>query len=148
MFSSLGKPPALTEDPVVASTVPLRLMRFASALVVLACAVVLVSPLSVRGAHLLDSVPLHTLTFYGVTAGAYGLLPFIRRGDVAIVAMWLVLGMGVAPCFAGEELSASHVFADLGGVLMAAAPVYIARFRQIAQGDIRPQRRRLMDSDL
>jgi len=125
-------------------TVPLWLVRLASGLLVLAAAAVLVSPLSAHAGRL-DNVALHTLTFYGVTAGAYGLLPFVRRGDVAIVAVWLVLGMGVAPCFSGEEISAPHVFADLGGVLMAAAPIYIARFRQLAQGDIRDHRRRAID---
>jgi hypothetical protein len=70
----------------------------------------------------------------------------MRRGDVAMVAMWLVLGVGVAPCFSGQELSAPHMFADLAGVLMGAAPIYIARFRQIAQGDVRPYRRRETDA--
>lgn len=120
----------------------LRMVRLASALVVLAAAVVLVSPLSVRSAILPDSIPVHVFTFYGVTAGAYGLLPFVRRGDVAMVAMWVVLGVGVAPCFFGHELSAPQMFADMAGVLMAAAPIYVARFRQIAQGDVRHYRRR------
>ena len=126
-------------------TLPFRTIRFAAAVVVLACAVVLVSPLS--GAVMPDSIPLHTLTFYGVTAGAYGLLPYLRRGDVAMVAIWLVLGVGVAPCFLGHELSAPHMFADLAGVLMGAAPIYIARFRQIAQGDVRPHRRRDIEAE-
>jgi hypothetical protein len=126
-------------------TIPLRVMRLASAMVVLACALVLVSPLSTSSGLVPDTVPLHTFTFYGVTAGAYGLLPFVRRGDIAVVAIWVVLGVGVAPCFVGQELSASHMFADLGGVLMGAAPIYIARFRQIAQGDVRPFRRREME---
>jgi hypothetical protein len=117
-------------------------MRLASALVVLACVVVLVAPLSIRSAAIPGSITLHVLTFYGVTAGSYGLLPFVRRGDIAVVAMWVVLGVGVAPCVFGEELSAPHMFADMAGVLMGAAPVYIARFRQIAQGDVRPHRRR------
>ena len=138
----------MSEDRIIAPTVPMRLMRVVSAAVVLVCAVVLVSPLSAKGGSGLDSIGIHALTFYGVTAGAYGLLPFVRRGDVAIVATWVVLGMGVAPCFAGHELSAPQVFADLAGVVMAAAPIYIARFRQLAQGDIRPQRRRVMDSEL
>ena len=128
-------------------TIPLRMMRFASALVVLACAVVLVSPLSIFSAFITDSIPLHTLTFYGVTAGAYGLLPYVRRGDIAVVAMWVVLGVGVAPCFVGHELSAPHMFADMAGVLMGAAPVYIARFRQIAQGDVRHFRRRQAEGE-
>jgi len=126
-------------------TVPFRLMRLVSALVVLSCAVVLVSPLS--GLTLSDSIPVHALTFYGVTAGAYGLLPFVRRGDIIMVAMWVVLGVGVAPCFVGRELSASQMFADLAGVMMGAAPIYIARFRQIAQGDIRHYRRRETEAD-
>jgi hypothetical protein len=33
----------------------------------------------------------------------------------------------------------------MAGVLMGAAPIYIARFRQLAQGDIRPQLRREAD---
>src|ERR1700744_2083279 len=102
------------------------MMRVVSALVVLACAVVLVAPLSLRAAMISDRPFVDLLAFYGVTAGAYGLLPFVRRGDIAIVAMWVVLGVGVAPCFSGQELSADHMFADLGGVLMGAAPIYIA----------------------
>jgi hypothetical protein len=118
------------------------LMRLASAVIVLICAVVLVTPSSLRPTGLPDSLTVDAVTFYGVTAGAYGLLPFVRRGDVVMVAMWVVLGVGVAPCFMGQELSASRMFADMAGVLAAAAPVYIARFRQVAQGDVRPHRRR------
>ena len=136
---------ALILERAALPTIPFRLVRLASALLVLGCAAVLVWPLSEPSTDGLDSVMLHTLTFYGVTAGSYGLLPFVRRGDVAIVAMWLVLATGVAPCFRGEEISAPHVFADLGGVLMATAPVYIARFRQLAQGDVRHHRRRALD---
>lgn len=130
------------QDLAFAPTTPFRMMRSVSALIVLASAVVLVAPPSLRGAILPDSLPVHALTFYGVTAGAYGLLPFMRRGDIAMVAMWVVLGVGIAPCFLGQELSAAHMFADMAGVLMGAAPIYIARFRQVAQGDIRPYRRR------
>ena len=130
------------QDRDLVPTAPFRMVRFASALVVLTCAVALVAPLSIRGGLIPDSLPIHALIFYGVTAGAYGLLPFMRRGDIAMVAMWVVLGVGVAPCFVGQELSAAHMFADMAGVLMGAAPIYIARFRQVAQGDIRPYRRR------
>ena len=131
------------EDRPLIPPVRSRMMRLGAALVVLACAVVLVWPLS--GGPLSESTLWHAATFYGVTAGAYALLPFVRRGDIAMVAMWLVLGFGVAPCFAGHELSAQHMFADMAGVLMGAAPVYIARFRQLAQGDVRPLRRREAD---
>ncbi|HEV7383852.1 MAG TPA: hypothetical protein VGN89_03155 [Phenylobacterium sp.] len=129
-------------------TISLRMMRLASALVVLVCAVVMVSPLSILSVFIPDSVPLHVFSFYGVTAGAYGLLPFVRRGDIAVVAMWVVLGVGVAPCFLGQELSASHMFSDMAGVLMGAGPIYIARFRQIAQGDVRHHQRRLDEAEI
>ena len=117
-------------------------MRLAAALVVLVCAVVLVSPVSILSAFIPDSVALHVFSFYGATVGAYGLLPFVRRGDIAVVAMWVVLGVGVAPCFVGQEVSAPQMFADMAGVLMGVGPIYIARFRQIAQGDVRNQHRR------
>jgi hypothetical protein len=118
------------------------LVRLVCALVVLVCAVALVLPLSLRPSLLPHGLTADAVIFYGVTAGAYGLLPFVRRGDLVMVAMWLVLGVGVAPCFLGQELSASRMFADMAGVLAAAGPVYIARFRQVAQGDVRPFRRR------
>lgn len=119
-----------------------RMMRLVSALVVLVGAIVLVSPLSIRNVALPGDLTVDAITFYGVTAGAYGLLPYVRRGDVAIVAMWVVLGVGIAPCFVGQEISASHMFADMAGVLLAAGPIFIARFRQVAQGDVRLYRRR------
>ncbi|HXA38789.1 MAG TPA: hypothetical protein VNW53_07315 [Phenylobacterium sp.] len=124
------------------SIAPFRMMRLACAVIVLVCAIVLVSPLSIRNVVLPEDLTVDALTFYGVTAGAYGLLPFVRRADIAIVAMWVVLGVGIAPCFLGQEISASHMFADMAGVLLAAAPVFIARFRQVMQGDVRLYRRR------
>ncbi len=121
---------------------PFPILRFGSAVAVLCIAIVLVLMLSLRAAGLPWLVTAHVLTFYAITAGAYAALPFIRRGDILMVASWLVLGAGVAPCFAGQELSAPHLFADMAGVLMAAGPIYIARYRQVAQGDTRPLQRR------
>ncbi len=126
-------------------TVSFRTTRLISALVVLSCAVMLVAPLSLPAEGLANEV-VSAAIFYGVTAGAYGALPFVRRGDIAMVAMWLVLAVGVAPCVEGRELSAPHMFADMAGVLMAAGPIYLARFRQLAQGDTRHQRRRETDA--
>jgi len=131
----------MAELPVF-SISPLPILRFGSALAVLGIAAVLVIMLSLRGLDQPWVVTVHTLTFYGITVGAYAALPFIRRGDIAMVAMWLVLVAGVAPCIGGQELSAPRMFADMGGVLMAAAPIYIARYRQLAQGDTRPLHRR------
>jgi hypothetical protein len=126
----------------VFATIPYRLLRFGFAATVLLCAVVLLSPLSMRSAYLTDKPLIDVVAFYGVTAGAYALLPFMRRGDIAIVAIWLVLGVGITPCFSGEELSPPHMFGGLAGVVLAVAPIYIARFRQVAQGDVRLHRRR------
>jgi len=105
----------------------------------------LVAPLSLASATSPGSEAIGGLIFYGVTAGAYGVLPFVRRGDIAMVAIWLVLAVGVAPCVEGRELSAPHMFANMAGVLMAAIPIYLARYRQIVQGDTRHHRRRDTD---
>ena len=125
------------------TTAQISLIRTAAAFVVLLAAIVLVAPLSMLNAAFpADNVAARALLFYAITAGAYGFLPFVRRGDIVMVGMWLVLAVGVAPCFAGRELSASCMFADMAGVLMSAIPIYIARFRQVAQGDLRQYRRR------
>jgi uncharacterized membrane protein len=126
----------------VFSISPFPILRFGSAAAVLCIAIVLVLMLSLWAAELPWLLSVHVLTFYAITAGAYAALPFIRRGDILMVASWLVLGAGVAPCFAGQELSAPHLFADMAGVVMAAGPIYIARYRQMAQGDTRPSQRR------
>lgn len=82
------------------------------------------------------------LLFYAGTSLAYGLMPFVRRGDVPLVAAWVVLISELTPCFAGELMSPTKVTADILGVLMAASPIYIARLRQVLQGDVRPGGRR------
>ena len=82
------------------------------------------------------------LLFYAGTTLAYGVMPYVRRGDVPLVAAWVVLLAELAPCFAGHLMSPLKVAADALGVLMAAAPIYIARLRQVVQGDIRPAGRR------
>jgi hypothetical protein len=122
-------------------TVPFRTTRLVSALVVLTCAVMLVAPLALPAAISPERAWVGALIFYGVTAGAYGTLPFIRRGDIAAVAMWLMLAVGIAPCVDGHELSPPNMFADMAGVLMAIAPIYLARYRQVVQGDTRFHRR-------
>ncbi len=120
-------------------------MRLVSALIVLGCAVMLVAPLALPSTLPRDLPAVGALIFYGATAGAYGALPFVRRGDIAMVAMWLMLAVGVAPCVDGREISAPHMFADMAGVLMAVLPIYLARYRQMAQGDTRRQDRREAD---
>jgi hypothetical protein len=123
-----------------------RSMRFAAAFVALTAAACVVAPLTGWGAGFpADNVAARAGLFYIITCGAYVFLPFIRRGDIAMVTMWLVLAVGIAPCIGGRELNPAHMFADMAGVLMAAAPIYIARFRQTVQGDVRRYGRRETD---
>lgn len=82
------------------------------------------------------------LLFYAGASLAYGLMPFVRRGDVPLVAAWVVLLAELSPCVAGELMSPDKVAADALGVLMATGPIYIARLRQVLQGDTRPIGRR------
>lgn len=82
------------------------------------------------------------LLFYLGTSAAYSLMPFVRRGDIPLVAAWVVLVAELTPCFSGELMSPVRVAADTLGVLLAAAPIYVARMRQLLQGDVRPGGRR------
>ena len=82
------------------------------------------------------------LLFYAGTMAAYALMPFVRRGDIPLVAAWVVLLSELAPCVAGELISPVKVTADVLGVLMATIPIYVARLRQVQQRDIRPGGRR------
>jgi hypothetical protein len=123
-----------------------RTMRFAAAFVALTAAACVVAPLTVWGHGLpSDNIAARAGLFYAITCSAYVFLPFIRRGDIAMVTMWLVLAVGIAPCIGGRELDPTHMFADMAGVLMAAGPIYIARFRQTMQGDVRRYGRRETD---
>lgn len=89
-----------------------------------------------------DTFLARLLLFYAGTALAYALMPYVRRGDIPLVAAWVVLLAELAPCVAGQLISPIRVTADVLGVLMAAAPIYVARLRQVQQGDVRPGGRR------
>lgn len=82
------------------------------------------------------------LLFYAGTSIAFGLMPFVRRGDIPLVAAWVVLLSELAPCVSGQLISPIKVTADALGVFMATAPIYVARYRQVRQGDVRPTGRR------
>src|SRR5688572_17307685 len=92
-----------------------------------------------------DNFLVRLLLFYAGTNLAYALMPFVRRGDIPLVCAWVVLLSELAPCVTGHLISPEKVAADVLGVLMAAGPVYIARLRQVAQGDVRPAGRRASD---
>jgi len=132
----------------VFAAIPFRIPRLASALAVAGAAVTVVGALSLRDASLPNALTFHWGAFYAITAGSYFALPFVRRGDILMVAGWLVLVSGVGPCALGQEISAPNMFADMAGAATAAAPIYIARWRQIAQGDVRNPRRRQTDQEV
>lgn len=102
--------------------------------------------LTISLSPLADSFVARLLLFYAGTAAAYGLMPYVRRGDIPLVAAWVVLLAELAPCIAGNLISPIKVTADVLGVLMATAPIYLARLRQVQQGDIRPGGRRATDA--
>ena len=126
-----------------------QMMRFIAAFAALVAAVCVLAPLTIWGAAFPeDNAAARAILFYTITSGAYAFLPLVRRGDIAMVTMWLVLAVGIAPCIAGRELNPKHMFADMAGVLMSALPIYIARFRQMVQGDLRAYHRRETDPSL
>jgi len=84
--------------------------------------------------------------FYVAVSLAYVLMPYARRGDIPLVAMWVVLAAELAPLAAGQLISPRTTAADVAGVLMAAGPIYIARARQLMQGDARPRNRRATET--
>lgn len=111
------------------------------AYVPLGCAMgVIVLALSLTS--LTDGFVARMLLFYISTGAAYAVMPYARRGDIPLVAAWVVLLSELAPCFTGHLISPIKVTADALGVLMAAGPIYIARWRQVQQGDVRPTGRR------
>lgn len=104
--------------------------------------VVGVAVLALSLTPLTDGFVARLLLFYAATTLAYGLMPFVRRGDVPLVAAWVVLLSELSPCIVGQLISPVKVTADVLGVLMAAGPIYLARLRQVMQGDTRPAARR------
>ncbi|WP_293677613.1 hypothetical protein [uncultured Phenylobacterium sp.] len=98
--------------------------------------------LAVSLSPLAESFIARVFLFYIGALAAYGLLPFVRRGDIPLVAAWVVLLSELAPCVTGQLISPIKVTADIVGVAMAAGPIYVARLRQVLQGDTRPEGRR------
>jgi len=95
-----------------------------------------------------DGFVARMMLFYLGTVAAYALMPYARRADIPLVSAWVVLLSELAPCISGELISPTRVAADALGVLMAAGPVYVARLRQVLQGDIRPAGRRASEHAL
>ena len=93
----------------------------------------------------IESFAARAFLFYIATSAAYAVMPHVRRTDIPLAAMWVVLGAELAPLAAGRLISPITVGADVAGVAMAALPIFIARARQMLQGDVRPRNRRTGD---
>ncbi len=104
-----------------------------------------VAVLALSMAPAFDGFVPRMLLFYAGTSAAYVLMPYVRRGDIPLVASWVILISELAPCVTGDLISPNRVAADALGVLMAAAPIYLARMRQVMQGDVRAGGRRATD---
>jgi hypothetical protein len=91
---------------------------------------------------LTDSFGERVALFYLATSLAYALMPYVRRSDIPLAAMWVVLVVELAPLAAGRMIAAPSVAANVIGIAMATAPIYIARARQLLQGDTHGRSRR------
>jgi hypothetical protein len=82
-----------------------------------------------------ESRILHIAVFYICTLGALAALPWNRKADVALGAICLAAAWEAVHGAAAGAGSLQLLAIDVLGVGLAAAPVWIARLRQMAQQD-------------
>jgi hypothetical protein len=75
----------------------------------------------------------HGAMFYGFTLLALVCLPWNRKGDIVVAVIAIGGASEIAQHFTGRDMSLFDWLADAAGAIVAAAPVYVARLRQIAQ---------------
>src|SRR5215467_6933153 len=107
-MTTAGTPLAVFASPAIRTPRAAMAGAYAAAAAVAAGLIAFASPAAIP-----NIITAHVLVFYGITAGAYAALPFVRRGDIVMGGMWLVLAAGVGPCVTGQEISAPHMFADM-----------------------------------
>jgi hypothetical protein len=78
---------------------------------------------------------LHVAVFYAFTLCAFAALPWNRKADVALGAVCLAAGWETIHGVTTGESRPQYLALDVCGIALAAAPVWIARLRQIAQQD-------------
>ena len=76
---------------------------------------------------------LHAAGFYGFTLLALACFPWHRKGDLIVTVLALGASSELAQGITGRDMSVFDFCADAAGVALAAGPIYVARFRQIAQ---------------
>jgi hypothetical protein len=82
-----------------------------------------------------ESRLLHVAVFYACTLCALAALPWNRKLDVTLGATCLAAAWETAHGVATGAGRPQYLMLDACGVALAAAPVWIARLRQIAQQD-------------
>ena len=75
----------------------------------------------------------HGTMFYGFTLLALICLPWSRKGDIVAAVIAIGAASEIAQGFTGRDMSVFDWLADAAGAIVAAAPVYVARLRQVAQ---------------
>ena len=75
----------------------------------------------------------HATMFYGFTLLALVCLPWSRKGEIVLAVVAIGAASEIAQGFTGRDMSVFDWLADSAGALIAAAPVYVAQLRQVAQ---------------
>ena len=85
----------------------------------------------------------HAGLFYGFTLLTLMCLPWSRKDEVFLALIAVAAASEISQRLTGRSASTLDLLADMAGVAAAAAPVYVARFRQVAQqGSARHNRRK------
>ena len=84
----------------------------------------------------------HGTMFYGFTLLARVCLPWSRKGDIVAAVIAIGAASEIAQGLTGRDMSVFDWLADAAGAIVAAAPVYVAQLRQVAQArEVGPDRR-------
>ncbi len=84
----------------------------------------------------------HAGMFYGFSLLTLLCLPWSRKDEIFLALIAVAATSEISQRLTGRSASTIDLLADLAGVVVAAAPVYVARFRQVAQqGSARHNRR-------
>lgn len=116
---------------------PYRLMmalRWAGVLAGLAAAVVIAGPFRYADLGLpFPDIVAHALLFYGLGVLMLGALPNSRTADLALALLLIGCVSEVVQAMVGREMSLLDLGGDAAGILLAAGPTYLARFRAVVR---------------
>lgn len=91
----------------------------------------------------------HVGLFYGFMVLCFAALPWHRKQDLATAGVAIAAASEIAQAFTGRSMSLADFAANCLGVALATCPIYVARFRHLAQrnryatlSELRQQNRR------